>query len=339
MGCATTVTRPHKQSGTKESESRRFRVMGYVWATFVTLPFFETFLFNALASSGRRHLGVDDYVRIGLLFLILWSSMCLVFLTEKGHVKKAWSRTKSEFKSAWHKLGEHRSSLIILFLLLTLVYVFVGKQELVALVRGEIKDYVLKGLVLVGIAAFIWVVASILRNLGNSRHSGIREGVENWALSFRVTILFYAFLVSGTFIWVSFQGVNQPMQLEMRLSLVKDYALLFIISNVLYVGLFKLARAKTLLLVFQNVKGFIHFITICGIIAVLAVWADYRELDPSRMEQIFPEEWQRRFFQLHVVVRDIFLLLLPIGCLLVWTFWCIGHEDPESVDQKPTPAA
>lgn len=333
------MTRPHKDPGTNKSDSRRFRVMGYVWAACVTFPFLETFLFNVLASSGRRHLRTDDYVRIGLLFLILWTSMCLVFLAEKGHVKKAWSRTKSEIKSEWHKLREHPSSLIILFLLLTMVYVFVGKQELFSIIRGEIQENSLEGIVLLGIAAFVWFSARILKNLGNSLPSGMREGVENWALSFRVTILFYAFLVSGTFIWVSFQGVNRPMQLEMRLSLVKDYALLFIISNVLYVGLFKLARAKTLLLVFQNVKGFIHFISICGIIAVLAVWADYRELDPSRMERIFPEEWQRIYLQIHVVGRDIFLLLLPIGCLLVWTLWCIGHEVRDSVDRRPPPTA
>jgi len=108
---------------------------------------------------------------------------------------------------------------------------------------------------------------------------------------------------------------------------------------VLYVGLFKLARAKTLHDVFVNAKGFVHFMSICGIIAVFAVWADYRGLDPSRIERIFPEAWQRTYLQIHIVVRDIFLLLLPIACLLVWTLWCLGHERHERARATAVPSS
>src|ERR1700680_1154440 len=101
------------------------------------------------------------------------------------------------------------------------------------------------------------------------------------------------------------------MLISMRLSLIKDYVLLFMISGLLYLGLFKLARAKALLDVFRNLQGFIHFVTICGIIAVFAVWAEYRGLDALRLERIFNNEWQRNYMEFHVVTRDIVLLLFP----------------------------
>ena len=162
----------------------------------------------------------------------------------------------------------------------------------------------------------------------------MREGVENWGIGLRTGVVFYLFLLGGTLVWVSFRGVDPKVVTTMLLSLVKDYVLLFIISGLLYLGLFKLARARALVAVFQNIRGFIHFVVICGIIAVFAVWADYRELDPLRLERLFANEWQRRYMEIHVVTRDIILLLLPIGFLLFWTLGCVAAEPKKATPRE-----
>jgi hypothetical protein len=172
----------------------------------------------------------------------------------------------------------------------------------------------------------LWYIAKFIQSLGDALPSGLRDGVDNWALSFRIGILFYLFLVTGTSIMVNFSGINPEMRLTMRLALIKDYSLIFIISGMLYVGLFKLARARSLEEIFGKHTGFIQFVIVCGIIAVLAVWADYRQLDPLRLESIFPTAWQRQYMEAHVPIRDILLLLLPISSLLFWTVKCIAEE-------------
>jgi len=303
--------------------------MGVVWATCATLPFFETFIFNAHVSSGRQRLSTDDYLRMGLLFVSLWASMCGVFLIEKSHVTRMWLRVREEFQSWREKLKDLRSWAIKLLILMALAYMFVGRRALLETFKSSTTDYLLDILLLLAGAALIWIVARFVRSLGESLSTGMREGVDNWAIGLRTGVFFYVFLVGGTLIWVSFRGVSPAMLTAMRLSLIKDFALLFIISGLLYLGLFKLARARALLDVFQNLHGFIHFVLICGIIAIFAVWADYRELDPLRMERIFNNEWQRQYMEFHVVIRDIFLLLLPIGFLLFWTLQRVAIEAAE----------
>ena len=162
--------------------------------------------------------------------------------------------------------------------------------------------------------------------MGESLPTGMREGVESWALGLGTSILFYLLLLFGTLFWVNFKGVSPASWFTMIASLVKDYMLLFLISCLLYVGLFKLARARALLEVFKNFQGFVHFVVICGIIAVFAVWADYNGLEPLRLEHLFANEWQRQYMEAHVFIRDIGLLLFPIGWLLFWTFWRVSHE-------------
>jgi hypothetical protein len=71
----------------------------------VTLPFFETLVFNAHVSTGTRVLALDTYVRLTAFFFILWASMCLVFLAEKHHVSKAWACTtnagSTRYQASW----------------------------------------------------------------------------------------------------------------------------------------------------------------------------------------------------------------------------------------------
>jgi hypothetical protein len=62
-----------------------------------------------------------------------------------------------------------------------------------------------------------------------------------------------------------------------------------------------------------------NIIVVCGIIAFLAIWADFGFMESPRIFEIYPQQWQRDYTVAHVFVRDIFLLLLPIATLLVWT--------------------
>ncbi len=316
---------------------RRMRVMGIVWATCATLPLFETLVFNAHVSAGRERLSLETYLRMGFFFLVLWASMCFVFLIEKSHVTKLKSSIKQEIESWLHHFREHIFPVIILLVLLLLTFVFGGWHAFLELLGSTFTENIKEKLLVLGGAALIWLLAKIVLSLGESLPEGMREGVESWALGLWAGILFYVLLLFGTLLWVNFKGINTGVWLTMLTSLIKDYVLLFMISGLLYVGLFKLARAKALMDVFQNVRGFVHFVVICGIIAVFAVWADYNGLDRLRLEHLFNNEWQRQYMEVHVFIRDVALLLFPIGWLLFWTFECAAHEDNskkkvESVD-------
>ena len=97
----------------------------------------------------------------------------------------------------------------------------------------------------------------------------------------------------------------------------------------LYAGLYKIANARSLRALFQTHKGFLHFVLICAIIAILAIWADFNGMSAENQRRIFLRGWQRQYNTLHVYGRDIGLLLMPIGWLL---FWCLGKfaNEPET---------
>jgi len=304
---------------------RRMRVMGIVWGTCATLPFFETLLYHAHVSAGRQRLSVETYLRMSGFFLVLWASMCFVFLIEKSHVTKLKSSIKQEIDSWLHHFRDRKSQIIIIALLL-FTFVFAGWHPFVELLRSTVTENVREKMLVLAGAALIWLLAKIVLSLGESLTKGMREGVENWALGLWAGILFYVLLLLGTFLWVNFKGLNPGVWATALATLIKDYILLFLISGLLYVGLFKLARARTLMDVFKNWRGFVHFVVICGIIAVFAVWADYNGLDRLRLEHLFSNEWQRQYTEFHVFVRDVGLLLFPIGWLLFWTFERAAHE-------------
>lgn len=305
---------------------RKMRIMGIVWATCATLPLFETLVFNAHVSAGRQHLSIETYFRMGFFFVVLWASMCFVFLIEKSHIPKLTSLMKEKIESLRHNRKELMFSSAILAVLLILAFVFGGWQAFVELLRSTVADRLREWLLFLTLGAFLWLLGRIVLSLGESMPTGMREGVESWALGLWSSIIFYGLLLFGTFSWVNFRGIGSEVWLIDLTSLIKDYILLFMISGLLYLGLFKLARATALMHVFQNWKGFVHFVVVCAIIAVLAVWADYRGLDRLRLEHLFNTEWQRNYMELHVFFRDIALLLFPIGWLLFWTFECAAHE-------------
>jgi|GEM_PF-6641696 len=321
------------------NNARKMKGMGLIWATFVTLPFLETLVFNAHVSSGRSHLSTDDYIRVSLLGLLLWASMCLVFLIEREHIDKLSQQVRETLSSFRRGLRKHAKTYIYLAAAMVLIYVFMGRQRFVEFVEGEALSDFLKLLIIVSVGLLIWFLARFIQSLGSSLPAGLRQGVDSWALSFRVAIPFYLLLIGGTWIWVNFTGISSVTRLDLQLSLVKDYILLFIISGMLYVGLFKLARARALLTVFQNVRGFLHFVIVCGIIAILAIWADFRTVDPIRLGTMFSTRWQREYMTVHVFVRDIGLLLFPIAFLLFWTVKCVAQEGMKQQPSAPAKAS
>jgi hypothetical protein len=66
-------------------------------------------VFNAHVSTGRQRLSIDDYLRMGVLFVSLWAAMCGVFLIEKSHVAKMWLGIRQAFQSWREKLKDLRS--------------------------------------------------------------------------------------------------------------------------------------------------------------------------------------------------------------------------------------
>ena len=298
------------------------RVMGIVWAACATLPFLETFLFNVRVNSGRQSLGFDDYIRIGGFSLFLFTAMCFAFVVEKDHVSKLWSDVKKSVRSLWKNWKEY----VALLFLAALIYVLYGRQAAMGFIEADLTERIEVVLSLLGIGAWLWFVSRLVKSVGESLPSGLKEGVDSWALSLRASVPFYFLLFLGTWVLSNFNGINRDMKFWSQLSTAKDYFLLFMIASLLYGGLFKLARAKALAKVFGQKKGVLYFMVICGMIAVFAVWADFRTLDPVSMERIFPQQWQRRDMVIHIFIRDIGLLLFPISWLLFWTLKHVAME-------------
>jgi len=312
------------------SSEKEMRVMGILWAICATLPILETFLFNVRVNADRQFLGLDAYLRIGLFSVLLLCVMCFAFLIEKNHVEKLWSEVKKSVKSIRRRRREFLLSVASVLVLLIIIYVFSGGQAAAVFLEGHFQEAVYDTLLGVLVVIFIWFLAWMLHSAGESLPGNLKSGVESWALSLRASTLFYVLLLAGTLFLTTFQGINADMRFWSKLSTIKDYVLLFMISNLLYAGVFKLARASTLAGVFGEKRGVLHFMIICAIIAVLAVWADFRTLDPLSLERMFPSPWQRHAMVVHVFVRDIFLLLFPISWLLFWTVKRVSKETPSN---------
>ena len=101
----------------------------------------------------------------------------------------------------------------------------------------------------------------------------------------------------------------------------------------LFLGLFRIARAGRLRDLFQSKKGFKHFMVICTVIAIFAIWADFNALNELNLTQIYLYSWQIEYNTVHTYLRDIGLLLVPIAVLL---FWCLRRVSCESPRQTAT---
>jgi len=311
----------------RSSNGAIYRNSGIIFAALGTWPFLETLLFHLHVDSGRPLLEIEEYLRFAAFSVVLWGAMCVCFLVEEADFQRLLSEFLAKLES-FRRKTKHRSKLVLFAIpLILLAYFFGGRDAVVWLFeKGFITTLVFPAATLAVIAGLIWIIARLLMSLGDSLPTDFRSGVRSWGFSFKLAIPFYVLIIAGTWWVVDFSAINKTSQLHAKLGIAKDYLLLFIIVNLLYVGLFKLARAGSLRAVFQSFRGFLDFVLICGIIAVFAVWADFRTLDPTTQELAFSHEWQRDYNTIHLYVRDIGLLLMPIAGLLFWTLKTLSAE-------------
>lgn len=311
---------------TADSSGFRGKLRYLVWPSLATLPFLETLLFNAHVDSGRKVLAADDYMTAALLFVSLWLLMCFAFLAEKEDVERLREEAYEGLRSWWAEKKSPKS-VFLLVVVLIFVYAFGGRREL----RDFVKDVILDRkewsllVLLILVSGAFWLLSWLIQSLGKAK-PGLLRATISWSLGFRLSIFFYLGLLITTWRLVRFTGVNDVARVSLESSLIKDYLVLLIIANGLYGGLFKLVRCGALKEVFQNSAGMVHFFIVCGVIAIVAVGADYEGLGRAFTADTFPEPWQRKYLLVHILVRDIILLLLPIGALLYNTMLQFARE-------------
>jgi len=307
----------------------RFRT-GVVFGVLASLPFLETLLYAAHVGPGKAVLSTRDYLEIGSLSVVLLALMIATFLTEQADIHAQLSHWKDDLDRMLRSPRLKRRALFGLAgsLFIFLILLAFGGEKLGFLrnLLTLLGPLVSPALQLIGAMIVTWIIARLLESLSKNWRASLREGIASWAFSLRLSVFFYMLLIAGTWKFLSLDGIKDGCKLEVSLGLAKDYLLLFLIANMLYVGLFKIAVADSLRDVFQSRKGFHHFFVICGIIAVLAVWADFGALNPVRQNECYHQDWQKQYNRLHVYLRDIVLLLLPIAGLLFWTLFRVGRE-------------
>ena len=309
------------------------KLAGVAFAIFASAPFTETLIYDVHVGRGTRTIFVQDYLQLVPEGIILTLTMIVVFLVEPKTAKKHLLDHHSRLS---HHLRKH--SRYFLYMLVTLLLALIlGGSQLIK-VFHELNVYVISeifpiaaevGLVFV----LVHFVAFVIRAYsGLSKH--LEEAMRHWEFSLRTSPIFFLFLAVATYFQVGVAGIKPDARLEFYLSIVKDYLLLFIIACMLYLGLFRIAVAGKLVAIFQSIKGLIQFMIICGIIAILAIWADFNSLNPAKQDTLFYYDWQKSVNVLHVYVRDIVLLLMPIAFLLFWTMRQVSTELNLSKDKQ-----
>lgn len=300
-----------------------------VFGTLGALPFLETLFVAAHVGPGIKSLTAESYLQVASLFVLLWALMVGCFVVEQTDVQRLLSPIHDHLEKIRHKRRLKKRAIVGLLALplILLFFLFGGKEAVLYLLKtGILGTLLLPLLELIATAGLIWLIVRILRSVSCALPENLRGAIDTWAFGLRLSIPFYLLLIAGTWKLVNFDAIKEDARLNAYFGIAKDYLLLFIIVNMLYMGLFKIARAERLVAVFQTKKGFLQFVLICGIIAVFAVWADFNSLDPVGLESTFNYAWQKAYYTAHVYIRDIGLLLLPIAGLLFWTLRCVADE-------------
>ncbi|MEW5982823.1 MAG: hypothetical protein AB1806_10695 [Acidobacteriota bacterium] len=302
------------------------RAAGVVFATAACLPFLETFLYNAHVGAGLQTRAPFDYLTLGLLVVLLWLLMIVAFLIDPATARHILQR--AQVRSRHMERRVRRRAVWALFALpLALAGVILAGSWLARLLSwfDLLQALILPFLQLVCVALLVWFVGALLRAAADLRDDLV-GAMGAWAFCLRVSTRFYLLLTVATILVSGVEGIRPDAQLEFRLAIAKDYLLLFIIAGMLYLGLFRLGAAQRLASVFGSLKGLLQFIIVCGVIAILAIWADFNSMSPDRQNAAFHYRWQRQYNVWHVYVRDIRLLLLPIAGLLYWTLRRVSRE-------------
>jgi hypothetical protein len=308
--------------------------VGVVLASAAAAPFLETLIYIAHVGAGRRVLSALEYVVLALFSVLLWLLMAISFLVDPKGARVLLQRFQTVLSEA--RLFIRRRALIALFLMpLALgILVFAGAEVAQLLYWfSAFQAVLLPFLQILTVTVLIWFIASLIRAIADLRQDLI-AAIGSWAFCLRVSIGFYAVLILAILLVFRTNGIKPEARLEFRLAIAKDCCLLFIIAGMLYLGLFRLALARRLTAVFNSIKGFVQFLVLCALIAILAIWADFGSMSPSKHAVSFYETWQRDYNIIHVYLRDIGLLLMPIAGLLYWTLKKVANELKENSVEK-----
>lgn len=171
------------------------------------------------------------------------------------------------------------------------------------------------------LARFIWlIVKSLIQRIPTE---SIRKFAEDWnASSFILPIyvgvfFIFSYLVTDAFaVSVSFRGAFEKYYWT---AYWKDLVLLAIIAG-LYVGAFKAVVYRVGWFFFRNLRDYLLFVAIVGVISVLAIHAEMMFFNSPKFAESHPEMWQKTVGEIHVHLRDVGLLLVPISVFLFWMF-------------------
>jgi hypothetical protein len=311
---------------------------GFIFGVFAALPIVETLVYNTHVANGLNVLPPARYFEIGVLSLLLILLMVVSFVLPHAMFREHLARFRRLLDDTKKQL---RQTLLYLALALPVIFLiaFFGG----AAGRDLLKDYgLLTGSVLVVVnfvlvVLLLWLIAWLLQVLGR-QFSDFRGAIDAWAFSIKLATVFYVLLAASSFHLIGLKGVNPDAYVTVTFGLVKDYLLLFIIANMLFGGLYKVAMTGNLKKLFQSRTGFRQFMLICAIIAIIAAAADFIGTKSEYLQAVFPEAWQRTYHVAHIYIRDIGLLILPIAGLLFWTLLRVGEEIRDEERRKTVQA-
>ncbi len=297
----------------------------------VNLAYFETILYFALTLESIQGNALIFGLKFSLLTIIGWLIMLFAFSVENDSLKIILKDSQQKLLDSSRLIRRRLAFLALYFLLpFFIIILIVSSSDTIERIVTLLKPYIYEAiffssllLILVLLRMLIiWCIKGITDTVPD-----LEGTVNSWMLSIKVSILYYIFLMIVA--WFTIQPYHisdSGWRLWFYLVFFKDIILLSFITLLLFVSLHKLRKHRSLLIVFQNVNGYLIFILICTIIAILAIWADFVPMEDRWGEIIEAAGWQKRYKITHVYVRDIFLLLIPIAMFFLWTLQGVARE-------------
>jgi len=301
------------------SAKTNFRRIAVFISITVTLPFYETVLYYALVTGDSPNRPLIFYAQIlsaGIAGgLLIFFSM----VVDRDSLRSVLLPLLKKIEDLRKKIRQSLALLLFLIpALFLIVSIFQGvPQPVKDLLTGKYTE----GIILVGLWLLIsllsFFISRILASLGEEKPDlyGVMRG---WSLSILVSLPFYFLLTIVSWYIINPSRLTGELRFSFFFGFTKDLLLLWIIAELLFVSMFKLAMFGRLVDVFHSISGYIQFLVICAIIAILAIWAEFNFLSSNTIKEVYPQEWQRDITTAHVFIRDIFLLLFPIALLLIW---------------------
>lgn len=294
----------------------------------INLPFVETVVYYTLLMRPAGQLPPAFASVTALVGAASWLLLLVCFAATSKGLKEPLTIIYKYIERVKERL---RNSLGLLFLLIPALFVAVFVLDLLPetlkqLFWSKVREFGVLIALWLGIALLAWYVALLLKALSSGLLKGVRGALHEWSLGIKLSVAHFCLITGFGWFAVAPHTLPHRQKLAFVFAFSKDMFLLWIIALLLFVSLFKLGHHKALKPVFQSVGGYIQFVVICGIIAILAIWADFRTIGSAPIREMFPEQWKQELVQMHVYIRDIGLLLAPIAGLLVWTLNRVGEE-------------